>query len=234
MISLVVSPHELEEEEVVVAGRAYRHLFRSRRLGTEAEVRLVDGLGHARFSRVVAITDASARLKLGSKAPENEPARRVELLTPIPKSSRLAWLVEKTTELGVSAIRLIQSERGPRRSGASRLDRLRRIAVSAVEQSQRSIVPEISGPHPFAEISDLLQPVTERWALHPAEPAFGLRVGPGDAALIVGPEGGWTSEELATLAALDCRRAGLGPTVLRMETAAIVGCAGLLLGAGIR
>ena len=228
MITLVVAPDELRQEEVVVEGRAYGHLFRSRRLGTEAEVRLVDGRGSARFSRVVEISGSSARFELGAAAPSNEPEKDVELLTPIPRSSRLAWLVEKTTEVGVSAIRLVQSERAPRQLGGQRLDRLRRIAVSAAEQSQRSVVPEISGVHSFAEIADLLEVATERWVLHQGDNSSTQTVGEGRAALLVGPEGGWTTDELEVLDTLGCCQRSLGPTVLRIETAAIVGCAGLL------
>lgn len=228
MITLVVSPDELRQEEVVVEGRAYGHLFRSRRLGTGAEVRLVDGKGSARFSRAVEISGSSARFELGVPAPANEPDREVELLTPIPRSSRLAWLVEKATEIGVTAVRLIQSERAPRQSGGQRLDRLRRIAVSAVEQSQRSVVPEISGVHSFAEIPDLLEVATERWVLHPGESSLAQPVRDGRATLLVGPEGGWTRDELEVFDSLSCCRRSLGPTVLRIETAAIVGCAELL------
>lgn len=234
MITLVISPEELREDEIVVEGRAYGHLFRSRRLGTGAEVRLVDGRGSARFSRVVEISGASARFEVGAEAPANEPEKFVELLTPIPRSSRLAWMVEKSTEIGVSAIRLVRSERGPRGSGGQRLDRLRRIAVSAVEQSQRSVVPEISGVHPFAEIADLLEAVTERWYLHPGDTPAGHPVGVERAALVVGPEGGWTPDEVVTFEALGCRQVNLGPTVLRIETAAVVGCAGLLSSGGFR
>ena len=230
MISLVVSPEELRRDEILVEGRAYGHLFRSRRLGTEAEVRLVDGQGRARFSRVVEIQASSARFVLGEVAPSNEPDKRVELLTPIPRSSRLAWLVEKSTEVGVSAIRLVQSERGPRRSGAQRLDRLQRIAVSAVEQCQRSLVPEISGVHAFSEVGDLMSSTVERWVLHPGAPSMEGAVGSADAAVLVGPEGGWTATEIELLEERGCRQVGLGPTVLRTETAAVVGCAALLVG----
>ena len=230
----MVSPDKLLEDEIVVQGRAYGHLFRSRRLTTGAEVRLVDGLGSARFSRVVEVSGTSARFEVGAAAPANEPDKLVELLVPIPRSSRLAWMVEKATEIGVSAIRLIHSERAPRGSAGQRLDRLRRIAVSAVEQSQRSVLPEISGVHAFAEIGGLLEGVPERWFLHQGDTPSSHVAGEGRAALLVGPEGGWSSDELATFEALGCRRMSLGPTVLRIETAAVVGCAGLLSGGGAR
>lgn len=229
MITLVVSPEALREDAILVEGRAYSHLFRSRRLATGAQIRLVDGQGGARFSQVVEIASASARFELGATAPSNEPQKRVELLTPIPRSSRLAWLVEKSTEIGVSAIRLLQTERGPRGGGAQRLDRLRRIAVSAVEQCQRSVVPEISGVHAFADVPDLLATVAERWVLHQGIDVAPEPVGRAPAVLLVGPEGGWTAAELEVLESVGCRGLNLGPTILRIETAAVVGCSQLLI-----
>ena len=230
MITLVVSPDELSQDEIVIEGRAYHHLFRSRRLARDTEVRLVDGRGAARFSRVTGISPSSARFELGDAAPTHEPERYIELLTPMPRSARLTWLVEKCTEVGVSAIRLINSARAPRRLGTQRLKRLQRVAISAVEQSQRSVVPEISGVHAFGQIPDLLEGVTEKWYLQPGARDSGEPFGEERAALLVGPEGGWTSAEVATLESLGCRQKSLGPTVLRVETAAVVGCFGLLSG----
>ena len=132
-------------------------------------------------------------------------------------------------EVGVSAIRLIQTERAPRRLGRAALDRLGRVAVAAVQQSQRSVVPEITGLHPFAEIEHLLESIPERWFLQPAASVVDPGVGESPVALLVGPEGGWTPTEVERLETWKCRPLGLGPTILRVETAATVGCAALLV-----
>jgi len=229
MITMVVSPGDLKEAEVVVEGASYRHLFRARRLANGDTVRLVDGLGTARFSRAVEISRTAARLELGNSAPANEPQKRVELLAPIPKATRLAWMVEKATEVGVGAIRLIQTARAPRTIGASSLDRLRRVATAAVEQSHRSVVPAITGVHPWTEIQTLLESASERWVMQPGAESVPAPSPSAPSCLLLGPEGGWTKGEWNELLDRECRPLGLGTTVLRLETAAIVGCAGLLI-----
>jgi 16S rRNA (uracil1498-N3)-methyltransferase len=229
MITLVISGEEIRRDEVVVAGRGYRHLFRARRLRGEEPVRFVDGAGFARVGRALEVGSEKASFVLGEQAPANEPARHVELLAPAPKASRLAWMVEKATEVGVSAIRLIHTERAPRKLGRAALDRLGRVAIAAVEQSQRSVVPEITGVHPFDEIESLLEPLSERWLLEPTAPPDPAGSGDSRAALLVGPEGGWTSTEIERLMAWNCRPVGLGSTTLRIETAATIGCAMLLV-----
>lgn len=230
LITLVISPEQLRGDDVLVDGHAYRHLFRARRLAAGAEVRLVDGDGEARFAKAVDVKPSSARLVLDEKAPSNEPRGYVVLLAPIPKASRLSWMVEKATEIGVSGIRLVRTERAPRKLGVGTLDRLRRVAVAAVEQSHRSVVPFISGSHPFSDLPDLMKPISERWFLQPEVDSSPPSSSGSTALLVVGPEGGWTVNELDRLKDWSCRPMCLGPTVLRIETAAAVGCAALLIG----
>ena len=229
MITLVVSPPNLQGDEIRIEGVAYRHLFRARRLAVGASMRLVDGQGGARFGRAVRIEASSALIELGEIAPTNEPTRHLELLAPIPKSSRLSWMVEKATEIGVSAIRLIHSERAPRNLGVSSLERLHRVAVAAVEQSHRSRVPVITGIHPASEIPELLDSIPDRWFLQPGAAGFDAPRSDQRAALLVGPEGGWASVEIEQMTRWGCKALGLGPTVLRIETAAVIGCAGILI-----
>ena len=229
MITLVISATELEGEEVVVDGHVYRHLFRARRMTGNESVRFVDGAGSARFGRPLKVEADSARFDLGQRAPANEPSRHVELLAPVPKASRLSWMVEKATEIGVSAIRLMHTERAPRGLGRGTLERLGRVAIAAVQQCQRSVVPQISGVHTFDEIPDILASIPCRWFLQPGAAVADPEAADTRAALLVGPEGGWTEEELERLSAWGCRPVGMGPTVLRVETAATVGCAALLL-----
>lgn len=232
MITLVVEPEQLTRSQIAIEGAAHRHLIRARRVALGEAVRLVDGLGHARWSRVVEVSGTSAILRVGRETATNEPRRRVELIVPPPKGRRLTWLVEKATEIGVAAIHLTQPQRAVRRGSRATLRRLSDVAVAAVQQSHRSRLPEITGMHRWSELASLLGPVEESWFLDPGE-----RMAPVDpradcVALIVGPEGGWTAAERDELKARGCRGLALGPTILRIETAAVLGSALLLRGDG--
>jgi 16S rRNA (uracil1498-N3)-methyltransferase len=224
--------------ELVVEGDAYRHLFRSRRMAVGERLRVVDGAGRARWGEVVRVGRNSALVALGEPAAANEPRLRLELLVATPRPERAAWLVEKATELGISAVRFLNTERGPRSLGEGAAARLRRVAGAAVEQCHRARCPEITGPHPFAELARLAA-AGRRWMLDPAAPVSGFDLSvsrqspssslPSVESLLVGPEGGWSPAEAEALAAAGWQRVSLGPRVLRIETAALAGAALLLL-----
>lgn len=214
---------------VPVEGNAYRHLFRARRLALGDSIRLVDGGGAARWAEVVDIDRSSARLRPGAPAPANEPVVPVGLLVAAPKPQRAGWLVEKATELGIDTIRFIHSARSPRAYGSATLKRLRRIATSAVEQCHRAKIPDISGVHEWQEIADLLEPWQERWLLDRTGNSRRPEPATRSSILVVGPEGGFSEPECLELSDLGCRLLRLGERVLRVETAATVGSALLLL-----
>jgi len=124
---------------------------------------------------------------------------------------------------------LLASRRSPRRYGAGTLERLHRVARAALEQSERSRLPEITGPHEWEAVESLVT-AEERWLLDPAAETRPLRCRPEtrSAVLVIGPEGGFTAQERERLLQLGCRSRSLGRRVLRVETAAVVGAALLL------
>jgi 16S rRNA (uracil1498-N3)-methyltransferase len=231
LTTLILGPEAFASDEARVEGDAYRHLFRARRLAVGDRLRVVDGVGGARWAEVAAVERRSARLRLLELAPSGEPDYRLRLLVATPKPERASWLVEKATELGVAGVHFLASERSPRSLGGGSLARQLRVAAAAVEQCGRSRVPEVSGVHRWAEVPTLLDGVPDRWFLHP-EPAAGdddpWRRGGVAGAVLIGPEGGWSEGEAAELRALGCRPVRLGERVLRVETAAVVAAAAVL------
>lgn len=228
MITLLVSPDELDTSPIEVSGDSYRHLFRARRLELGARVRVVDGQGHARWTTVERVDRTAAKLGAEGEAPSNEPEIELVLMVAAPRIQRAAWLVEKVTEVGAVAIRFVNSERSPRSYGETSLGRLRRVAAAAVEQCHRARVPEVTGVHLFSELVDLLTDCPQRWFLD-LDGAAGVEAGAGPVGLLVGPEGGWTEGERESLLAFGCRPWGLGARTLRVETAAVAGSSLLLL-----
>ncbi len=232
MITLLVSPGEFEQETIQVGDERYRHLFRARRTAVGERLRVVDGAGRARWAEVTAVDRSAGHLRTGEPTTTNEPPLHLELFCAMPKPERASWLVEKVTEIGVSAIRFVASERAPRELGDSAVSRLRRVAASAVEQCHRARLPEISGVHDWPALREMSEPHLLKVALDATgsaeTPALGASVG--SAALLVGPEGGWTPSELAELDTQGWLRYRLGARTLRTETAAIAGAVLILAG----
>jgi len=154
---------------------------------------------------------------------------RIVLYAALFKFDRFEWMIEKVTELGVAEIvpvETIRSERGLERAARKRVDRWRRIAVEASQQSRRAHLPEVHAPISFKEA--LSRPAEARYVLDEAPGGMPLAraVSPSaGAALLIGPEGGWTDEEREAFVASGWTRVSLGPLILRAETAAIAALA---------
>jgi 16S rRNA (uracil1498-N3)-methyltransferase len=187
------------------------HLFRVLRLRDGEAVTVTDGAGAwrgcvVRADRLEPVTAPSTI--------ERRPDP-VTIAFAIPKQDRPEWIVQKLTELGVDRIVLLHADRSVVRwapdRAAKHLGKLRRVAVQAVEQSRGVWLPEITGPVPSAEV--LPTAVAAEPGGRPLEPT--------DRLIAIGPEGGWSPDEIAVAA----DRVALGSTILRVETAAIVAAA---------
>jgi 16S rRNA (uracil1498-N3)-methyltransferase len=227
MITVLVGGAAFDAERVELTGDVYRHLFRARRAAVGEPVRVVDGEGRARGAVVAAVGRARAELRLGESVSGNDPARLVELYVAPPKVERAAWLVEKATELGVAAIRFVATARAAREIGDAGLERLRRVAVAALEQCHGARLPQIDGVLGWPEFVARAQ--VRPWrAVLDAGGAPAIDDGSAAAALLVGPEGGFEPAELAELTRAGFATWALGRRALRVETAAIVAAGALL------
>jgi 16S rRNA (uracil1498-N3)-methyltransferase len=154
---------------------------------------------------------------------------RIVLYAALFKFDRFEWMIEKATELGVAEIvpvETVRSERGLERAAHKRVDRWRRIAVEASQQSRRAHLPVVHEPVSFEEA--LSTQDAQRYVLDESPGGISLvRIhNPKDTiALLIGPEGGWTEDERAAFVKSEWTRVSLGPLVLRAETAAIAALA---------
>lgn len=228
-------PGFFSSDTALVDGEAHHHLFKVKRLQAGERLRVIDGKGHARWAQITGIDKRAARLALGDAAPANEPELAVELFVAAPKPDRASWLVEKVTELGVVAIHFISTEREARSVKGSQLARLRRIAVSAVEQSGRSLVPALTIAGGLRETIAGARAAGQTIAVLDAcgETACPIAAAAGHIGLLVGPEGGWSPEECDLFRDRQVPPWSLGPTVLRVETAAVVAAGLVLCGGGL-
>ena len=194
------------------------HLFRALRLRDGEVVTVSDGAGAWRTT----VTRAGVLVPMGEVVHERAP-RPCHIAAAIPKGDRAEWMVQKLTEVGATEIVLLHCARSVVRwegeRGAKQLARLRRVAREAASQSRRVWLPEVAGPVPFSEVA------SRRGAVM-AEPDGDVDLVTGSAAelVLVGPEGGFSAEELAAPVA----HVRLLDTVLRVETAAIAAACGIL------
>ena len=218
---------EVSGNRGALVGAHAEHLVRVLRaqIGQEFDI-VADAV--VRRGRVVTISDNRIEFELGEEVPAESAAVQLTLLLAIFKFDRMEWAIEKCTELGVTRIVPVVARRTDSHlvaAAAKRVERWRRIAVQASEQSRRASPPEIADPVKLQE--GMVLPAGLKIVLSEAEEQAQLRdIQPaGEVLLAVGPEGGWTEDELELLQKNGWLSASLGPTILRAETAAIAATA---------
>ncbi len=142
----------------------------------------------------------------------------------VPKGGRMDLLVEKATEIGATRIVPLVTERGIVRPRGGKVERWRRVAEAAARQSLRVGVPEVAEP---VDLSGAIREVGKDGVLLHNAPELEVleTVVSSPAALFIGPEGGWSEEELRMAEEAGLALAQLGPYRLRSETAGIVAVA---------
>ena len=217
--------------EVALPEGVVAHLARVLRLGVGDECVLFNGDGcdyRARIARM-GKREASAEV-VDATAVERESPLRITLLQGIARGEKMDWILQKATELGVTRILPVGSERSEVKLDAQRADKRlahwRGIVVAACEQSGRARLPEVLAPQSLAAAAAsaggrgfLLDPF--------ADAALSTLSGdaPGACTLAVGPEGGWSPRDRSQLADAGFEGLRLGPRVLRTETAGIAAIA---------
>ena len=220
---------EISDNHGALTGDHADHLIRVLRARVGQEFDIATGT-IVRRGRIVAIKENRVELELGQEI-SAEPTLAITLLLAIFKFDRMEWAIEKCTELGASRIVPVIARRTDAHlaaASAKRAERWRRIARQAAEQSRRATSPEIAAPIRLQEAASLSGAL--RIVLAESERGTLLRdvlasCPEGEVLLAIGPEGGWTEEELHLFRKSGWIAASLGPTILRAETAAIAATA---------
>ena len=227
MTRIFVDPARLAAGELAIAGDEHHYLARVRRARIGDPIELVDGAGRRAAATIARISDGETIVVVSP--PELIPARppHVRALVPLIKGDRMDACLEKLVEVGVDAIVVWPAARSVVRLDPdkrdARLAKYRAALVAAARQSGRAQVPSIDHGELAAAVVAL--PEGARFVL---DPGCDGELAPGDASDVTiasGPEGGLTADELAQLAAAGFGSVGLGPRVLRAETAPLVAVA---------
>ena len=228
-----LAPDDVHGDRVVFDPAAAHHLGRVLRAATGQVVQAVDASGQLLSVRLTTIAARRAEGVVVGRAPlATESALDLTLAQAVPRGDKMEHVVRMATELGVTRVIPLLTERTvvrlpPGRSD-SRLTRWRRIAREAAQQSGRAAVPEIAAPEGIAtwrpeRITGLLVCF---WEEEPRPLDAILPPAPCPrATVVVGPEGGLTSGEVDRLAGAGALVASLGPRLLRADTAGAVAVA---------
>lgn len=211
------------------------HLARVLRARVGQEFEIVCG-DQVRLGRVVSISPKEDRVEFELKEviADHVAGSAVHLLLAIFKFDRMEWVIEKVTELGVQTITPVIASRTDSHlasAAVKRVERWRKLGREASQQSRRSLEPKIDNPvdlksavqqvnfdHLRLVLSETEKDVTLKSAIEAGSSHLPLH-------LAVGPEGGWTEEEMHLFVNSGWKAASLGPTILRAETAAIAAVA---------
>jgi 16S rRNA (uracil1498-N3)-methyltransferase len=212
-----------EGATLTLEGAPANYLGNVLRLGPGARVKLFDDRTGEWLAEITEAGKKRVTLAVRQRLREREAVPDLWLLFAPIKRGRIDWLVEKATELGVARLVPVVT----RRTIVDRLnlERLRAHIVEAAEQCERTALTELAEPR---KLEALLAGWPAARTLYFADEAGGepLRPERGPAAILVGPEGGFTDEERAAIRALpQARPISLGPRILRADTAALAAVA---------
>jgi 16S rRNA (uracil1498-N3)-methyltransferase len=222
-----------------------RQLASVLRLGPGDRVMLLDGLGWQYLVRIERLAGGQVvgAVEMRQEA-GGEPHLRLTLYTALMRPERFEWLLQKGTELGVSAFVPVVCERSAHNeeSGMRRLARWERIVREAAEQCRRAYLPRVSPPQQFgaacaqaadAELGLILWEGEGARSLRQALRARDAALGPPQTISVVsGPEGGLSDDELRAARAAGLEIVSLGPRTLRAETAPLAATAAVLYDLG--
>ncbi|HEX8217051.1 MAG TPA: 16S rRNA (uracil(1498)-N(3))-methyltransferase [Allosphingosinicella sp.] len=217
---------------ITLEGPAANYLANVLRLSAGALVKLFDDRSGEWLAEIVEAGRKRAILQVGTHLREREAVPDLWLMFAPVKRGRIDWLVEKATELGAARLVPVFT----RRTIVERvnLERLRAHSIEAAEQCERTALPELAEP---VSLTALLADWPPERTLYFADEAGGepllAAAAPGPAAILTGPEGGFTDEERAAIRALAPARAvSLGPRILRADTASLAALALWMAAAG--
>lgn len=229
-------PEACQGAQLTLTGAEARHALDVLRVRSGEAVTVLDGAG-GRYTCTVADCDRRVvRLSVSRRDCEPPPPFRVTLVPSVTKSRSMDWMIQKATELGVHRIVPVITERSvPRlaREEASRkAERWREIAIESLKQCGTPWMPDVTPPAPLSDwlatrpnFDLALLASLHPGAQHPRPvlEAFRATHGrpPTEVAVWIGPEGDFTSDEIAAIHATGALPITLGPLVLRAETAAV-------------
>ncbi|MBM7577641.1 16S rRNA (uracil(1498)-N(3))-methyltransferase [Jeotgalibacillus terrae] len=217
-----------------ISGDDYKHIVRVMRMNEGDRIITVTGPEQVFESEIISIDDLSLQVKVQKQLTEtSELPVHVTIAHGLPKGDKLEYVIQKATELGMVSLKPFSAERSivkwDQKKGKKKAERWNKIAKEAAEQSHRSVIPVISEPistkqlgSSFREYDAIMMAYEEDAKTGETSnfAAFLNGLTPGSKILaVIGPEGGFSQQEAGQLLEAGAVSCGLGPRILRTETA---------------
>lgn len=230
-------PGHFQHDEIFLTGEEHHHLARVLHHHVGERIIVVDGAGLAAEAEIVSMQRERTHLRAIKRMRRyGESFTQITLAQAVPKGNRFDWMVEKATELGVAEIVPMHTTRTEVEPKAAKVERWRRLALAAMKQCCRSVWPPIREPLSFAQVCCLareydLSLLAQEGGNDPLR-RFAEATPPRKILLLIGPEGGFTAEEIQLAVEKGCQSFSLGPRRLRADTAGLVAMTKVLTALG--
>lgn len=216
-----IDDFELSGEEIEVTGEIAYQMAKVLKLEIGEQVDICDGKGNNASGKIRSLSKNSVMIDIDKTwKDKNENKKQVSLFCAVLKKENFELVVQKATECGVSKIIPIITTRTIK-TGLN-MERLQKIAKEACEQSGRSYLPEISEPVSFEEGLEMAKENDINIIFDASGELLGGLNKKSSPSIWIGPEGGWTPEEIKRAEDNNFKKLSLGSRILRAETAAIV------------
>ena len=235
MANFYIDKSDITENIATISGEEAQHISRVLRMKKGDEVTLCDGEGMFYEAVLSDFSDKTVTAEItSSRKAETEPDVQVTVFQGVPKNPKLETIIQKLTEIGAVRLVPVDTKRAVARlDKENKVDRLRKIAREAAKQSKRGIVPEVLSPMSFKEAvkmaaeADLaLIPYEEEREMSLKKALMGKT--PKTVSVMIGPEGGFDSEEIKLAKENGITSVTLGKRILRTETAPLAVCSAIL------
>ncbi len=228
-----VPPEAVQGDRVVLPPEESRHATAVLRLRPGERIIVFDGRGQDYLVELTAVTPRAVEGRVIETHAGARPAVHLTLVQGVPKGAKMDTIIRMGTELGIARFVPVLTHRAVARPAPARGARWRRIAAAAATQSGRSTVPVVDDPRSFSEVWPLLEDalVLIPWEGEKSRPIGAILAqdrGARAVAVCIGPEGGWTPEEVQQAVAHGAHPVTLGDLILRTETAGLVAAAMVL------
>jgi len=234
MPKFFVDERDIYSDRIVIAGDDVNHIRKVLRLGPGDRITVCDGKGKDYLVSIESLNhDSIVTVIISAEKNCAEPLLEVELFQGIPKADKMDLIIQKCVELGVKKIVPITTERAViklqnREDARNKISRWQRISLEAAKQCNRGIVPRVEFPMGFEEALELCKAAD--LGIIPYEKEHDTRVSLKECirgekaakiAVMIGPEGGFSEDEIKKAIDSGLKPVTLGPRILRTETAGI-------------